>query len=69
MPRSPLVAVPNKMRLHLVVATLLLPVFVSAQLLEIFGLSTGDAGTKAGRQPFHDLARLTSSLSSLHPLL
>ncbi|VDL70665.1 unnamed protein product [Nippostrongylus brasiliensis] len=27
----------------------------SAQLLEIFGLSTGDAGT-VDRQPFHDLA-------------
>lgn len=38
---------------------LLLPLLFhscSCQLLEIFGLSTGDAGT-VERQPFHDLAR------------
>ncbi|CAB3400861.1 unnamed protein product [Caenorhabditis bovis] len=37
----------------------------NGQLLEIFGLSTGDAGT-VERQPFHDLARLKEGLPKVN---
>ncbi|EYC23150.1 hypothetical protein Y032_0016g3148 [Ancylostoma ceylanicum] len=38
-----------------VLLVVLLPI-VSSQLLEIFGLSTGDAGTVERQSAFHDLA-------------